>query len=548
VPTASMSSNRGARSAKQKPVRRLLLGNQEPRVFTAPAYTSSTGPEAIDLARMAGLDLDIWQQKDLTAALGERNGKWAAFEVAKSVPRQVGKSTELRARQLTGLYLIEERLQVHTAHLADTVQEQRIGLEELIEGTPELSRRTKKITHGKGDEYIQLHRHRRTGKAPRLRFRTRAHGGGRGFSGDTVYLDEAMILSRAFHGMLMPVLRAQPNPQLWYAGSPVDQEEHEHGLVFASVRQRGIAGTDPSLVYLEFSLPFEDIADLTDEAMDDPEMWALVTPPLGTRVSADFIAAERRAMGRRQFAAECLGVGSWPDPTEGAGSVITGEMWKPLACGDESHRILGEKTFALDVSPARTWGAIGVSGVHPGERWHVAVVKHQRKTNWIVPACKQLQEEHPESSFAFDVGGPVGKSNIPEELSNAGVRLIEADTTDYAQACAGFYDAVDNDTLRYPAGEGALSEAVADARTQPMGDGWKWSRRNSTSADITPLVSTSLALWAAQTQVGGYTTVIFPDTPETASDDSTPVPQRVIEAEDTYDCFACRTGSCEVHG
>ncbi len=544
MPTASTISRRAS-----KP-RAILLGSQEPRIFTAPAYSSSIGPEIIDLARSAGLILDEWQQKDLCAACGRgRDGKWTAFEVAKSVPRQIGKSTELSARQLGGLYLLEERLQVHTAHRADTVQEQRTCLEELIEGTPELSKRTKKITHGKGDEYIQLHRHPRTGRAPRLRFRTRAHGGGRGYSGDTVYLDEAMILSLVFHGMLMPVLRARPNPQLWYAGSPVDQEEHEDGLVFSSVRQRGIAGTDPSLVYLEFSLPFEDIDDLTDEAMDDPKMWALVTPPLGTRVSVDFIAAERRAMGRRQFAAECLGVGSWPDPSEGAGRVISGEAWAAVECKDSSQRITGEKTFAIDLNPERTWGAIDVSGLRSDGYWHVAVVEHKRQTGWIVPKCIALQDKHPESSFVYDVGGPVGKSNIPDELREAGVRLIEADQTDYARAYAGFIDAVEKQTMRYPMGEGALTDAVADARKQAMGDASKWSRRSSTSADITPLVAGSLALWAAQTQGGAYTNVIFADEPEVGTDDgSTPVPQQVLGPEDYTACFACRTGSCDVHG
>lgn len=526
-----------------------IIGSQEPRIFTAPAYTSSTGPEAIELARMAGLHLDPWQCKDLTAGLGEVNGKWAAKEVAKSVPRQVGKTTEIMAREITGLYLLEQRLQVYTAHLADTVQEHRIGLEELIEGCPEFSRRTKKITHGKGDEYVQLHRHPKTGRAPRLRLRTRARGGGRGYSGDTVYLDECMICSLQFHGSLMPVLRAQPNPQLHYAGSPVDQEEHEHGIVFASVRQRGIAGTDPSLVYLEFSLPFEDIDDLTDEVMDDPKMWARVTPPLGTRVSVDFIAAERRAMGRRQFAAECLGVGSWPDPSEGAGRVISGEAWAAVECKESSQRITGEKTFAIDLNPERTWGSIDVSGMRSDGYWHVAVVEHKRTTAWIVPKCIALQNEHPESSFVYDVGGPVGKSNIPDELREAGVRLIEADQTDYARAYAGFIDAVEKQTMRYPMGEGALTDAVADARKQAMGDASKWSRRSSTSADITPLVAGSLALWAAQTQGGAYTNVIFLDEPEAEIDDgTTPVPQQILEPEDYTACFGCRTAYCEVHG
>jgi hypothetical protein len=31
-----------------------------------------------------------------------------------------------------------------------------------------------------------------------------------------------------------------------------------------------------------------------------------------------------------------------------------------------------------------------------------------------------------------------------------------------------------------------------------MGDRWKWSRRKSSSADVSPLVAASLAVWAAR--------------------------------------------------
>jgi hypothetical protein len=84
-------------------VRRDLLGAQQPRILHVPDYVSSTGDEAVELAAMAGLDLDEWQQFVLHHSLGERaDGKWAAFEVGIEVPRQNGKGGLLEARELAG--------------------------------------------------------------------------------------------------------------------------------------------------------------------------------------------------------------------------------------------------------------------------------------------------------------------------------------------------------------------------------------------------------------------------------------------------------------
>jgi hypothetical protein len=68
------------------------LGAQRPRLLHVPEFVSSTGEEACELAAMAGLEMDPWQQFVLTNALGERpDGLWAAKEVGVEVPRQNGK-------------------------------------------------------------------------------------------------------------------------------------------------------------------------------------------------------------------------------------------------------------------------------------------------------------------------------------------------------------------------------------------------------------------------------------------------------------------------
>ena len=57
-----------------------------------------------------------------------------------------------------------------------------------MEDNPDFSRRVKRVSRSHGEEGIEL----TTGQ--RIRFRTRTKGGGRGFSGDCLILDEAMVL------------------------------------------------------------------------------------------------------------------------------------------------------------------------------------------------------------------------------------------------------------------------------------------------------------------------------------------------------------------
>jgi hypothetical protein len=93
----------------------------------------------------------------LRHSLGERpDGKWAAFEVGLNVPRQNGKGSILEARELAGLFLLGERLIIHSAHEFATSLEAFQRLLALIEGTPDLSRRVKRVSRAHGEEGIEL--------------------------------------------------------------------------------------------------------------------------------------------------------------------------------------------------------------------------------------------------------------------------------------------------------------------------------------------------------------------------------------------------------
>lgn len=188
-----------------------------PRFRHVPPAVSSAGQEAIEFGESVGITLDDWQQDILRGSLGENDlGKWAALQVGVVVPRQNGKTALVGVRELAGLWLFGERLQTHTAHRFDTTLGHYWWLRELIEGTPDLSRKVKAMPDSNGKEAIVLM------DGARLQFKARSKGGGRGMSGDLVVLDEAFYLKEL--GSLVPTMSARMNmtpagPQLWYLSS-----------------------------------------------------------------------------------------------------------------------------------------------------------------------------------------------------------------------------------------------------------------------------------------------------------------------------------------
>lgn len=463
-------------------------GSQSPMVAHYPESSSTTGGEAVDLAAMAGLSLDPWQAFVLEHSLAEQvDGRWAAFEVGLVVPRQNGKGAIGEARALAGLFLLGERLIVWSAHQFDTSLEAFRRLLFLIEETPELSRRVKRVSRAHGEEGIELT------SGQRVRFRTRTKGGGRGFTGDCLILDEAMILPEAAHGALLPTLSARPNPQVWYMGSAVDQNIHLDGLVFARVRERGHAGGDGRLAYFEWSFdPRPDGEGPVSPEMVGPDMaadeaaWRAANPSLGVRISAEHVENERRSMDPRTFAVERLGVGDWPDTDPAASSVIPLDRWLELVDGDSS--IDGRVAFAYDVSPDRSTAAICAAGLREDGLVHVEVVDHRRGTGWLVERLRELRERHETAGVWCDGKGPA--ATLADDVS-AG----QTSAADYVAACGELFDRVDQGTLRH-LGTPELEAALRGARKRSLVDAWVWSR-SSSSVDITPLVAATLAVRAA---------------------------------------------------
>lgn len=460
----------------------VLRGVQTPRLSSYPAYRFSAGQEAIDLAASAGLILDPWQELVLEKALGEQpgTGKWAAFEVGLVVSRQNGKGSILEARELAGLFLFAEPLIIHSAHLFDTSLEHFRRILSLIENTPDLDSRVKRVSRSHGEEGIEL----RGGQ--RLRFKTRTKGGGRGFSGTTIVLDEAYNLPETAVAALMPTMSAQPNPQLWYASSAVDQEEHDHGIVLARVRHRGVGGDDPSLAYLEWSA--EEDADPADR-----QAWAQANPGLGIRISEEHIAREQRSMSPKTFAVERLSIGDWPAIDGGMAVKIDLATWSRLA--DPASSALDPVAFAVDAPPDRRVAVIASAGRHSdGGRLHGEVVEHRAGTGWVAARLAELVTRWKPCAVVLDPAGPAGSfiGELAPVLAKRNVPLVLVTGRELAQACGAFHDACVNDTFRHR-DQPELNTALHAARARPLGDAWAWGRRESRD-NIAPLVAVTLAL------------------------------------------------------
>lgn len=471
-------------------------GQQRPRIATFPAFTSSSGQEAVELASTAGLLLDDWQKFVLHVGLGEReDGSWSAFETCVNVPRQNGKGGVIEARELAGLYLLGEQLILHSAHEFKTAKEAFLRIERLIMNTDSLRKRVRNVRRTTGEEAIEML------NGARLRFLARSGGSGRGFTGNLNVLDEAMILGDDAMGALMPTMAAVKNPQIWYLGSAGIGAP---SMQLGRLRQRALDAMesgepDPSLAYMEWSInPHVTECSQGCSKHDDPRSplsVARANPALGYRLSLAHTERERLSMGEAIFNRERLGVGVYPSDSADTWSVIGEDAWRALADGDSGAS--DPVAFAIDMTPERSHTSICVAGVN-GSAVHVEVVENRPGMDWVVERVRDLHERWAPRCWVVDAGGPAG-SLIPDLERALGFEVVKPKVREIAQACGSFYDAVSSGDIVH-LDQAPLSTALAGARKRDLGEAWAWARRG-VGVDISPLVGVTLARWGLTAEV-----------------------------------------------
>lgn len=464
-----------------------------PHFRSVAPHSRSLGPRAVELAGSAGLVADDWQAEVAEGILAlDESERFSHFESGLNVARQNGKDGVLEIVELHALFEWPgQNLIIHSAHEFATAQEHQLRLEALIQNSPELHMRVKDrggYKHANGQESINLK------DGSRIIFKARTKGGTRGFSGDLLVWNEAMVLPNAVVGAMMPTLRASDapyGPMIIYAGSAVDQEVHEYGIVWARVRERGIAG-EPGLCYFEWSAHV-DVArpdDLSDDQVMDREHWAQANPALGVRIDPEHMALEMASMPTRTAAVELLGVGDWPATDGTEDTLISPEEW--AECELHEWEFVDPVCIAFDISPDRR-SSIVVSGRTDLGHMGVEVINSRAGTGWVPQRMAELYAKHEIAEVVCDGFGPAAA--IARAIDDAGITIKRLDSGDYGKACGLFVDSVGEKTLRH-LGQEELNNAIRGAKPRPLVDRWAWSRTKST-IDISPLVAATLALYSA---------------------------------------------------
>lgn len=452
-----------------------------PRVVHRPdGVVGSLGPEAVELALEAGLELDDWQAWWLEGALSYKaDGRWAAFECGIDVPRQNGKGALIEARMLSGLFLLEEPLLTYTAHEFKTALEHFNRIQTLIESAPRLRRQVARFRKTTGAEAVEL----RDGR--RLRFLARSAGSGRGFSGDVIFFDEAMILWEAAIGALLPTLSARnqvtrSGPQIIYAGTgPLG----EPSQVFAAVRDRAIAGEDPNLFFAGWEAGSTDDHTGDNVDLDDRAEWMRCNPALASgRMTLDFMEKERAAMTDEVFARErlCLWGGT------GNASAIDPDVWRGLA--DAASKPHGAQALSVDIPPEGKRASIARAGLRRDGKVH-GEVDSKPGTQWAIDRLAELSKK---LNAPVVIDGASRAASLIPGLVKQGVTPVVYSTRQLVTACSELMDKIDEDELRHM-GQPELNLAADAARRRKVGDAWAWHRRD-TSVDISPLVALTLAV------------------------------------------------------
>ena len=442
-------------------------------------------------ARDAGWTLFEWQCLVIDAILGlDEEDAWVSTDDGLDVSRQNGKGVILQVIEAFCAFELDYPVVMHTAHEFGTSLEHQLRLEAAIQDCPHLHAKVKDrggYRHANGQESINLK------SGCRIAFKARTRGGGRGYSGDLLVWDEAMIIPDVVVGAQKPMTRASTarhGHKTIYAGSAVDKEVHIHGVNFARLRKRGLE-KDPRVSWHEWSAPFDDPSEVTVEMLSDMDIARAGNPSMADGlISEETVKDELASMPVRTAAVELFGIGDWPPVDAQSTGLFDPDLWKALA-GDAT---LNEPTLSIDVSPLRTWATIA-GAKRVGDKVRVAVIERREGTGWIVERCLELREELRPARFVLDERGPA--SSLIPELEEAGITVETINTIEYTRACGMFFDAFQQSTIEHD-GHQSLEAAVRGAAQRELADAWAWSRKHS-KADITPLVAGTIAHWAEAT-------------------------------------------------
>lgn len=484
------------------------VGSQRPRIFRVPTHTYSSGPDAVDFMRLTGTEPDEWQEWVLEQALAERDdGKFIPLEVGLIVPRQNGKNYVLEARMLSGIFVFGETEIIYSAQSLKTARKSHRALVQLIRRTPFLLRRVLGYKPGqapkadmKGIKSSGIEMSVEFDNGAKIEFVTRTKDAVRGFTGDLVIIDEAYEVSADEIGAMLPTMAARTaegSPQVWYVSSG----PRAGSDFLRALRDRAEApiGRERLLCYMEWSTQPDIETDALKLEFPTEELVEALyeaNPGAGRRITLEYmLETEWGGMTDTNFRVERLGI---PVPI-GSDDFIPSTAWtrcrddELIAAVEDAGEVeqgLRDVRLAIDVAPDRSRAAIGLAGIRGDGRVHLEVVDQGDGVDWVPRALADLWAANNEFPVLVQMGSSA-EELIPD-VRKAGVPARPVMLREYAAACGRMLDGIKDTQVAHVEQE-SLDGAVRAARPSYKGDTrFIWKRAHAL-ADITPLVTVTLA-------------------------------------------------------
>lgn len=464
-----------------------------------------------------------WQRWFLIHALELLPGTTDVFRfliVLLLVGRQNGKTTVMVYLILFRMFQDGARLTIGTAQSVEKAAETWEQVAVIANAIPELYDEIAQVKEGKGSQLLKLD----TGELYRPAASNRR--GGRGFTGDLVFMDE---------------LREHQTWQAWSAVSKTQQARERAQLYgvsnagdAASIVLRHLrkiahlACGDPDGLNVD-ALGAPVVDEELEETLPDIDFeeestgifeWSAV--PGVPKFDRDGWAQANPSMGHfpgmeRKIASDARNDPEWEFRTEVLCQWFSGSVSGPFPAGaweqgtDEDSRFAKKAKVAVcvDVSWDRSVAHIAFAGRRKDGKIHVEVVASRAGTDWVIPWLTSKDRKRKYLAVAWQQkGAPV--SSLTDDFEKSGLPTAPWEGTELSRGTGQFYDLVRApvpvETENGVEGEWGVVELfhrsqpildvpVNTAVTKPSGDAWLWDRAKS-PVDAAPLVAATGAVWA----------------------------------------------------
>jgi hypothetical protein len=456
------------------------------RKFTFPAgIVKTVWPRVEAKGHELGLGFDWWQSQLGTVCLGYgADGKYVATVggIGLSIPRQVGKTYFVLA-VLTIMCILFPGLQVvWTAHHLRTSTKTFTALRGICK-RKKVAPHVRSIRAANGEQEVEFV------NGSKIMFGARAQGFGRGFDEiDVEVYDEAQILdTKALEDMIAATNQArhEHGALLFFMGTPPRKTDPSES--FRMRRDEAWAGEADDAIWLEIG------ADPDSDPNDQAE-WPLMNPSFPSRTPMESMLRLRKNL-KDDDSWNREGRGIW-DP-KNTHRVIDEQSWAAVA--DPASMATERLTLAIDVNPDRSSAAVSLAGLRPDGLWHVELGEHRAGADWSIGWVGQVVRKNTLHAVVVDeLAGLTEKRHGRNYLKGTDIEvtLAASEGRDMAMAWAGYHDAVTGATVRHT-DQPQVNVALSEAGTRDVGGG-KALTKKSTTADITPITSQTLALWGAQ--------------------------------------------------